>query len=50
MDEQQSEATPDVEEPKSDREDGGPTSDPDGDGEETGAAHGTKESEFEPHE
>jgi hypothetical protein len=37
-------------EAKTDREDGGPTSAEDASGEETGAAHGTKPSEFEPHE
>jgi hypothetical protein len=37
-------------EEKTDREDGGPTSAHDGEGDATGGAHGTKESEFEPHE
>ena len=37
-------------EEKTDREDGGPTSADDGDGEATGGAHGTRPSEMEPHE
>jgi len=37
--------------PRSDRDVGGPTSGSDsGDGEETGGAHGTRESEFDSHE
>jgi hypothetical protein len=35
---------------KSDREDGGPTSAEDAEGGATGGAHGTKPSQFEPHE
>ena len=35
---------------KTDREDGGPTSAEGAEGGETGGAHGTKPSEFEPHE
>ena len=37
-------------EEKTDREDGGPTSADDAEGGAEGGAHGTRESEFDPHE